>query len=280
MLLTACAAMSSCGGRLLEESSSQGTGPTPTTNTTPAGVDDVQQSLMARWNAAAAAAPLSGFDFRWNVFNQFPHPTFKGGTAEAYQAFAKVLLAFFDRGDDFDFLAQNHLFKLRLDYVFPGGQNGLGTNFEELARYLSTSGTFPFVPEDTRSALEAYVHRIETAESGMTVDPHPEAGATAVDASYLKMCSNYCNALAETNIYSCAKAGRDCRDEVLGWGDLCYRERCVPMLVEQSLCFHQCDILATFYGPVCAGDNVPAPLCPLPAADHDQACRDGCALQQ
>ena len=52
------------------------------------------------------SAPVDGFDFGWTTFNQFPHPTFKGGSAEAYQAFAKVLLAFFDNGDNFDFLTR------------------------------------------------------------------------------------------------------------------------------------------------------------------------------
>jgi len=244
---------------------------TTTTTTTPAAPVDtpeVRQSLLARWNAVAGT-PVDGFNFFWSTFDQFPHPTFKGGSAEAYQAFAKVLLAFFDAGDNFDFLAQNHLFKLHLIYVFPSGQTGVDTNFEALAMYLTNSDGFPNVPADTRNALAAYVDRIEAAESGTVVKPVP---------TYETMCRNYCNALAETNIYYCASVGRDCRDEVLSWGDLCYQERCATMQVTQDLCYQQCASAASLYDTVCATGTAPAPLCPEPAADHDQACVDGCAL--
>lgn len=139
--------------------------PPTTAPTTPVDTPEVEQSLLARWNAVASA-PVDGFDFHWNTFNQFPHPTFKGGSAEAYQAFAKVLLAFFDDGDNFDFLARNRLFKLHLIYVFPSGQTGLDTNFEDLAVYLTKSDGFPDVPADTRNALAAYVDRIKAVESG------------------------------------------------------------------------------------------------------------------
>jgi len=135
--------------------------PTPTP-TAPVDTPEVEQSLLARWNAVASA-PVDGFDFHWSTFIQFPHPTFKGGSAEAYQAFAKVLLAFFDDGDNFDFLAQNRLFKLHLIYVFPSGQTGLDTNFEDLAVFLSNSDGFPNLPAETRAALAAYVDRIKAA---------------------------------------------------------------------------------------------------------------------
>ena len=179
------------------------------------------------------------------------------------------LLAFFDHGDNFDFLAQNRLFKLHLIYVFPSGQTGVDTNFEALALYLTKSDGFPNVPADTRNALAAYVDRIAAIESGTVVKPV---------ASYETMCRNYCNALQETDIYYCASVGRDCRDEVLGWGDLCYQERCATMQVTQSLCFQQCATAASLYDTVCSAGNAPAPLCPEPAADHDRACVDGCAL--
>jgi hypothetical protein len=274
----ACGAAFGCEARPLigEPSPPVGPGtPTPTTTdttsptTTPVDTQEVQQSLLARWNAVAST-PVDGFDFGWTTFNQFPHPTFKGGTAEAYQAFAKVLLAFFDSGDNFDFLTRNRVFELHLINVLPSGQNGLDTNFKALAAYLTNSDGFPNVPAETRSALVAYVDRIEAVESGTVVKPV---------ASYETMCRNYCNALAETNIYSCASVGRDCRDEVLGWGDRCYQDRCVAsMQVTQALCYQQCAGAASFYDMVCAAGNAPAPLCPVPAADHDRACVDGCAL--
>src|SRR4029077_4441455 len=142
--VVACAAAFGCEARPLIGEPSPPVGPdttTPTITTAPtAPVDtqEIQQSLMARWNAVASA-PVDGFDFRWTTFNQFPHPTFKGGTAEAYQAFAKMLLAFFDHGDNFDFLTRNRLFHLHLIYVLPSGQIGLDTNFEASAMYLTGS---------------------------------------------------------------------------------------------------------------------------------------------
>src|SRR5262252_7492732 len=140
-MVTACG----CGRPLVGEPPTSTTDATTTPTTPPVDTQEVQQSLLARWNAVSGA-PVDGFDFRWNTFNQFPHPTFKGGTAEAYQAFAKVLLAFFDAGDNFDFLSRNHLFRLHLIYVFPSGQTGLDTNFEDLAVYLTNTDGFPNVP--------------------------------------------------------------------------------------------------------------------------------------
>src|SRR4051812_20919654 len=81
---------------------------------------EIQQSLMSCWNVVAAGVTTmaGGGDFLWNVFDQFPHPTFKGGSAEAYEHFAGVLVAFFENGDNFDYLAKNRLFTLPLLYVF------------------------------------------------------------------------------------------------------------------------------------------------------------------
>ena len=74
--------------------------------------------------------------FHWDAFDQFPHPTYKGGTAEESGAFAEVLAAFFERGDNFDFLARMSFLRPRFLYIFPSGQEGLRTSFEELAIHL------------------------------------------------------------------------------------------------------------------------------------------------
>jgi hypothetical protein len=66
----------------------------------------VMQELMSRWNLAVDASNAT-IDFHWPYVNGFPHPTFKGGTAEAYGQFASILLVFLQ--SNFDFLAQNHL---------------------------------------------------------------------------------------------------------------------------------------------------------------------------
>ncbi len=115
---------------------------------------------MDRWNAAVSAAG-SGIDFHWLEYDQFPHPTFKGGTEEAYGQFAAVLLQFFQQGDDFAFLANGNLFTTPLLYVFPSGQVGIDTSFEQLAMQFSSSTGFGDAPLDTRQALAAFLARMQ-----------------------------------------------------------------------------------------------------------------------
>jgi hypothetical protein len=262
---------------------SSGGGSTTATTVDTAGV---QQELLARWNAAADASHPT-IDFHWPAFDQFPHPTYKGGTVEAYQEFARVLLTFFQSGDDFDFLARNNLFTLTLSDVFPSGQHGIDTSFLMLAMYFSAPDSFGDIPADTRAALQDYADRMQGAPaggSGVVTQPPPDAGSGSDDA-YNAMCRNYCQALYETNLYFCVSKGGDglgCLSELDQAGisaETCFQLRCVPKLVPQSLCLQQCDTAAGLYDSVCAGGNTPAaPLCPTPPADHDSACHAGCAL--
>src|SRR4051794_8809268 len=64
---------------------------------------------MARWNKAAegvtAKSPIGMVGFNWEE-DRFPHPTFKGGSAEGYGAFARVLVKFLDEKGNFEFLAE------------------------------------------------------------------------------------------------------------------------------------------------------------------------------
>jgi hypothetical protein len=104
----------------------------------------------------------SNFNFEWTAFTQFPHPTYKGGSAEAYQVFAVVLLNFFQADDNFGFLSANHLFGLRLRYIFPSGQSGLDTSFAELAAYFSSPSAFGNIPAPTRMNLGVISERIKS----------------------------------------------------------------------------------------------------------------------
>jgi len=128
--------------------------------TQPADVTAIKESLMARWNAVADFS-VSAYSFHWGSFDQFPHPTYKGGSSAAYRGFADVLLAFFERGDDFDFLARNHLFTLPLVYVFPSGANGLETTFQGLAASFASANGFGDIPVETRNALQAFLNRMQ-----------------------------------------------------------------------------------------------------------------------
>ncbi len=123
------------------------------------GRSGVEQDLMARWNAVATAGDAA-FDFRWATFNQFPHPTFKGGSAEAYRAFAAVLLEFFQAQDNFDFLARSGLFTLHLVYVFPSGAIGLDTSFQALATSFAAPDGFGAIPLEVRQALQELADRM------------------------------------------------------------------------------------------------------------------------
>lgn len=118
-----------------------------------------QAEITRRWNVSAAgvAAPFPDggtVDFGWDNFEQFPHPTYKGGTTEAYQAFAQVFLDFFSRTDNFEFLKQKGLLNIRLTYKFPSGQLGLDTTFDKLSGELADPSYLPgFLSTDIRNKL-------------------------------------------------------------------------------------------------------------------------------
>lgn len=118
--------------------------------------EPLELDLVNRWNAAATAAGTT-LDFHWTRYDQFPHPTYKGGTAGAYGEFASVLLLFFQQGDNFHFLASAQLFSLPLLYVFPSGQVGLNTTFKQMTSELSSSTGFGNQSAATRQALAGYL---------------------------------------------------------------------------------------------------------------------------
>lgn len=91
-------------------------------------------------SSAGVTAPFPGggtVGFEWDVYEQFPHPTYKGGTVEAYTAFTQVFLAFFSRPDNFEFLKQKELLNLRLLYKADGGLLLLDTTFDKLSEELA-----------------------------------------------------------------------------------------------------------------------------------------------
>ena len=149
-----------CGGREpIEPADTVDTTPTMTTTTT-SDQAAIRQGLMTRWNATVDAAGQT-IDFHWYSYDQFPHPTFKGGTIQAFQQFAAILLAFFQRGDDFDFMASNHLFTAPVRYVYANGQIGLDTTFQQLAMDFSSTTGFGNIPATTRQGLQTYLNRIQ-----------------------------------------------------------------------------------------------------------------------
>lgn len=122
---------------------------------------------VARWNAVAAQrpvqlpAPFGQVTFQWDG-EHFPHPTFKGGSPEAYGAFADVLLAFLDAPGNFDLLAANGLFNVTLRSGVAGPQGpDAGWTFAELVRFFASPAAFGTQDVATRSALAAFAQRID-----------------------------------------------------------------------------------------------------------------------
>jgi len=124
----------------------------------------VQADLMTRWNAVAQGVTVGFdgmpgiFDFMWTNYNQFPHPTYKGGSGEAYQAFADILVAFYGRDDNFAFMAQNKLFRTPLRFTLSNSASAW--TFEQLTNDLSSNAWAPTITSDTQQKLAAFADRI------------------------------------------------------------------------------------------------------------------------
>lgn len=133
----------------------------------------------------------------------------------------------------------------------------------------------PLAPTSTRKpALDA-----SAPDAGVVVVAD---AAAPLSEGYAAMCSHYCKTLEETDVFACAANGREvqaCRDIASSTPARCFDLRCVPQLVDLSLCFAQCDSVATFYVNRCpvAGDPTDS-LCMSSHAAHDAACRAGCVL--
>ena len=138
-------------------------------------VDKALPEVMKRWNAVAETMPADltnakpGFGvvkYTWGQADQFPHPTYKGGSAEAYAGFGRVLLAFLQNEENFKYLADNQLFTAELRYVFPSGQvTNLGM-FAKLAEQFSAPDALGKLDDDSRKALKAISDRIRASIKG------------------------------------------------------------------------------------------------------------------
>lgn len=127
---------------------------------------DEQRQLMDRWNATVSSTPVSAvttadLDFTWPIYDQFPHPTYKHGTAEAYQAFAAILIAFLQNDDNFQYLAQHGLFDARVGYRFANGSMESNWSFRELVAWFEADQGFFVLSEQERSELASLSERIE-----------------------------------------------------------------------------------------------------------------------
>lgn len=121
---------------------------------------------MVRWNKVAdgVRVPFPGggrtVGLEW-VNDTFPHPTFKGGSKEAYGAFARVMVTFLDSKGTFDLLAENDLFAHPLRYAPPGGNElKVDWTFGQLITDLAQPGALGDHDDATRKALKGYADKI------------------------------------------------------------------------------------------------------------------------
>lgn len=121
------------------------------------------EEARTRWNKAAegvtAKSPLGVIGFTWEA-DYFPHPTFKGGSAEGYGAFAKVLVKFLEEKGNFDYLAENNLFDAKLRYLMPNAKKEPAWTFSQLVTDFSNPKGYGDHDEATRKALKAYAEKI------------------------------------------------------------------------------------------------------------------------
>lgn len=73
-----------------------------------------EEELLRRWNDAAMGITLTGFrDFTWTSPDQFPHPTYRGGSAEAYTKAATVVTRLLSRSGTPEYLEERCLLDRR-----------------------------------------------------------------------------------------------------------------------------------------------------------------------
>ncbi len=127
-----------------------------------------EAELVKRWNAVAQGmsadlpAPFGTVTFVWKNVDDFPHPTFKGGSAEAYGGFANVLTAFLQQGDNLDFLIDSGLLTAELRTGVAGGSGkGTGWSFANFVNQFSAPNAHGNHDGDTRKALKTISDRIQ-----------------------------------------------------------------------------------------------------------------------
>ena len=120
-------------------------------------VDD----LLTRWNAIAqdvrAKTPSAAdLDFEWTP-TAFPAPTFRGGSMEAYETFATILVQFYATGDNLQFAESNGLLTMSFSDGLDPAHGGTSYSLAEMTAELS-GGSYvgSLVTTETANKLKAY----------------------------------------------------------------------------------------------------------------------------
>ena len=161
--LVACITISGCGRPpLLQGSGTTGLLPFSNGSDQTERIDGLRiyslEQTMIRWNVAAEGVTIPGplgteSDLLWDDENQFPYPTFKGGSAEAYEKFSSVFVRFFDTGDNLAYLKSQDLLDVPLLYIMPGGNTAASDSFRDLATRFSSADYSYLISEQMRNEL-------------------------------------------------------------------------------------------------------------------------------
>jgi hypothetical protein len=135
-------------------------GETSEASTTATATSEQLTALRERWNTAAktvhASIPGSALDFTWTP-SAFPAPTFRGGSHEAYEEFAEILILFYSTGDNLTFAKANGL----LTQPFSDGlsEHSGGTTYTLLdmtSKLTTAGGLSTLVRDDTVAKLKTF----------------------------------------------------------------------------------------------------------------------------
>ncbi len=116
--------------------------------------EDADASLLKRWNAAVDATRPT-LEFHWTSLDAFPHPTYQGGTSQAYSQFSAVLVLFLETPGNVQFLDDNGL--LDTEFLY-GPLDAQGTiTFRSLLASLQNN---VLVDSADQTQLQALCHEL------------------------------------------------------------------------------------------------------------------------
>jgi len=107
------------------------------------------ESLRNRWNTAAKGiegTSGSSLDFTWTE-KAFPAPTFRGGSPQAYEQFAEILIAFYSTGDNLEYAKSNGLLTQPFSDGLDPSHGGTTYTLKDITTELTTGFTSLVKPE-------------------------------------------------------------------------------------------------------------------------------------
>lgn len=110
---------------------------------------NVDTEVLRRWNLAVDQISDQTPDFHWRMLNDFPHPTYRGGTAQAYRVFVEALLQFWSTPETLAFMRCAR----RMDQPYNSGPPVAQQKVVRLRPLTLELSNFSLVQADQREAL-------------------------------------------------------------------------------------------------------------------------------